>query len=829
VPAQLFLFRWLGCACLWITLVAAVSAASWSPRQFGAVSDGTTLNTAAFQAAIDAAHAAGGGIVEVPAGQYLTGTLELRTGVTLHLESGSTLLGSPRIADYRRGSWPALIIAKGQSRLGITGAGTIDGQGKLVAADTLRIYHSGHFVDFFPGLQPGQKVNTGIGTDSNPMIDPYAMQRAGTLRDRVASRNREDAAIWRVDEFVRPQILEFWQCQGVTVTGVTLQHAASWVQAYRECDDVSISHIRVDSTTYWNNDGLDLVNCRRVRIEDCDINAADDGICLKTDPSPSGRGCEDIGVARCRIRSSASAFKLGTGSHQIFRHIRAEDLEVYDTYRAAVALESVDGGSIEDVRIARVRAKNTGCALFLRIGQRNQTKPAGSLRDVEISDLTVQIAGGQPDKGYDYPGPPIAIPTNVIPSSIVGLPDQKIENVTLRNIHITAAGGGRRDRAEVTLGNLASIPEKRANYPEFSMFGELPAWGLFVRHVQGLRLENVTLELASPDFRSAIVADDVHGMAQDGLQVQGGKSEPMAALSTDSSVLKRLHSPMLWAGTTAIAYRDPLLMWDGGNFRLFFSLATHDAAGKAFWQTAYSVSRDLRDWSPAVPITAHDRNYNFCSPGSITRYDGKWVLALQSYPTPHGEKFGNQDSRLWLMRSSDLEQWSAPELLRFMGPAVLPEAMPRMIDPCVVADKDDPHRWWCFCKVQQTGVSLAWSRDLRDWNYEGRVDGGENPCVVVDQGQYVLFHSPKNGIGIKRSLDLHRWEDNGTITLGQAQWPWAQGRITAGYVLDGREIPGVHRWVMVFHGEANAESFTSGASIGIAWSSDLKHWEWPKG
>src|SRR4051812_7381052 len=156
------------------------------------------------------------------------------------------------------------------------------------------------------------------------------MQRAGTLDKRIAPRDREDVATWRVDEFVRPQILEFWRCRNVHVSDVTLKHAANWVQTYRECEDVVIEKIHVDSTTYWNNDGLDVVNSRRVRIENCDINAGDDGICLKSDPSPTGTGCEDLTILRCRIRSSASAFKLGTGSHNSFRRIHVTDLEIRD-------------------------------------------------------------------------------------------------------------------------------------------------------------------------------------------------------------------------------------------------------------------------------------------------------------------------------------------------------------------------------------------------------------------------------------------------------------------------------------------------------------------
>lgn len=116
----------------------------------------------------------------------------------------------------------------------------------------------------------------------------------GNLARSVAPRDREDVATWRVDEFVRPQLVEFWHCHDVRVSGVTLKNTANWVQAYRKCDDDVIAGVHVESTSYWNNDGLDLVNCQRVRVVDFEINAADDGICLKSDPSADGRFCEDI-------------------------------------------------------------------------------------------------------------------------------------------------------------------------------------------------------------------------------------------------------------------------------------------------------------------------------------------------------------------------------------------------------------------------------------------------------------------------------------------------------------------------------------------------------
>ncbi len=502
-----------------------------SVRDFGAHGDGVTLDTSALQQAIDRAHREGGGIVRIEGGRFLSGSLTLKSGVTLEIARDAVLLGSPRIADYRRGKWPALLLARDAERIAVIGEGTIDGQGKLVAADTVRIWDSGNLVEFFPETKPGDTVNLGSDYFAPTVINPYALQRAGKLAEIVAPPPETDLRIWRVYESVRPQLIEFTRCRGVEVRGVKLQHAANWVQSYRECDDLTIAGVRVDSTTYWNNDGMDIVNCHRVRIEDCDIDAADDGICLKSEPNAHDRGCEDITIARCRLRTSASAIKFGTASHHGFRRVRIEDVDVRDTYRTAIALETVDGGVLEDIAVRRVKARHSGGALFLRIGQRNTAKPPGILRRVLLEDFDVEVAAGKPDAGYPHDGPLPLVPMNVLPSSIVGLPDRAIEDVTLRNIRITYRGRADRQRAEVPLARLSAIPEHRANYPEFSMFGELPAWALFVRHASNIRLENVEFRLNGSDFRGAIVADRSRGIHLRDVTISENGGSPAVAFS----------------------------------------------------------------------------------------------------------------------------------------------------------------------------------------------------------------------------------------------------------------------------------------------------------
>ena len=292
--------------------------------------------------------------------------------------------------------------------------------------------------------------------------------------------------------------------------------------------------------------------------------------------------------------------------------------------------------------------------------------------------------------------------------------------------------------------------------------------------------------------------------------------------------LKALASPVLFRGDAATAYRDPAAIYHEGVVHLFFTLVRKESDGNVYSYTAVSKSRDLARWTAPRILTPRDRNLNFSSPGNVVRFGGRWVLCLQTYPRPRGEKYGNATARIWTMRSDDLEQWDRPELLRVKGPDVPREKMGRMIDAYLLEDKDDPGKWWCFYK--QNGAGMSHSRDLRTWTYFGRVAAGENVCVLVDGDEYVMFHSPRNGIGVKRSSDLRQWKDGGLITLGQKGWPWARGRLTAGFVLDLRRRPGIGKYLMFFHGsgpEDERTMFDNHASLGIAWSDDLVRWDWP--
>jgi hypothetical protein len=445
---------------------------SFNITSFGAKGDGVTLNTSFIQSAIDAASSAGGGRVIIPSGEFLTGGLVLKTGVELYLDMNANLLGSTDPAQYtsinRR---EALIMAIGQKNISITGKGTIDGQGRRLALAIDSLFYAGKLDSIHYNLR----------------------------------RKRPEK---------RPKILEIDNCRKILISGIELKNSASWVQNFDQCEDLVIDSIRVDSDAYWNNDGIDITDCKNVRITSCYVNSADDGICLKSENA--GYMNDSIYIANCTVRSSASAVKFGTASVGGFRNIRIEHIKVFDTFRSAIAIESVDGGILENIEINDVVAANTGNAIFIRLGHRNHDGKVGILRNILIKNVKVQVPFGPPDLNYEIRGPELAFFHNPFPSSITGIPGHKVENVFLENIEIIMPGRGNDGMAIIPLYRLKDVPENEIGYPEFSMFGELPAWGFYLRHVNGLTLKNITVKAEAEDYRPAFVFDDVVNLKMEG-------------------------------------------------------------------------------------------------------------------------------------------------------------------------------------------------------------------------------------------------------------------------------------------------------------------------
>jgi polygalacturonase len=451
--------------------VAAPAARAGAPaagraeaRDLGAVGDGKFLNTEVLNRAISILSRSGGGTLHFSAGVYRTGTLYLKSGVTLYLEPGATILGSTQLADYPENPPPrptnrlefgryALISAEGQHDVGIAGRGRIDGQG------------------------------------SNPNFSKKDLIARGWLP---------------VDAYLkRPYGLSFVHCRGVSVRDVALADLGFWCEEYLDCDNVAVVGVTVDSwKPDWNNDGIDIDGCRNVRVSGCSFRSGDDAICLKA----SYRDCEGVTVTNCTASSLANGIKLGTASNGGFRNIAISNIALDGVQESGITLEIVDGGTLDGVTVQNIAMRNVTAAIFVRLGNmaRSWTQGAGKpgvgvLRNVVISDIVAELSPrGKPSTG----------------GSITGLPGHPVENVSIGNVRIALRGpappGARIDPRRV--------PEAEAHYPEHSMFGPLPAYGLYVRHVRGLALHNVVVTGGGSDGRPCVIFDDVGELDVDGLR-----------------------------------------------------------------------------------------------------------------------------------------------------------------------------------------------------------------------------------------------------------------------------------------------------------------------
>jgi parallel beta-helix repeat protein len=490
---------------------------------YGAKPDGVTNNVSAIQKAIDDATKAGGGKVLIPRGRFLSGVIHLKSNVELNIHEEAVLLASTDRNDYGPSlKASAFIIANNEKNISITGKGLIDGQCDLLIANIYKKLRAGELHD-----------------DEWKEFNPWSQRRPS--------------------EKNRPRIIEFVNCAGVTIKNIHLQNSTAWVQNYKNCSNILIDSIHVFSNTFWNNDGIDLTDCKNVSVTNCVINSADDGICLKSEDRD--QHCENIFISNCKVRSSASAIKLGTASKGGFKKITVRNIEVYDTYRSAIAIETVDGGLLEDIDVRNINAVNTGNAIFIRLGHRNKDSVYSQLRNVYIANVKVKVPKEKPDKGYPMEGPELKYPStfkvdtsvryqsvspwnnsgidssavpyphNVFPSSITGLPGRYVENVKLENIEIIYEGGANKSVNYFPLDSLHSITEATGSYPEFSMFGELPAWGLYVRHAKGLTLKNVQMKFIKDDFRAAFIFDDVNELNLSNVSIPSYKEFPVIVMN----------------------------------------------------------------------------------------------------------------------------------------------------------------------------------------------------------------------------------------------------------------------------------------------------------
>lgn len=506
--------------------------AAFNIRDHGAVGDGITIDSPAINAAIKAAADSGGGIVVFPAGTYLSFSIHLCSHVTLHLDEGAVLLAATpgkhngeydqpepnhwgdelQYQDFGHSHWHnSLIWGVELTDVAITGPGRIDGRGLLRHATyTTAAGDPGPNGTVAPGIPlSGISLSSGHG---DTVEDPL-----GHGNKAIALKN----------------------CQRVTLRDFSVFRGGHFALLATGVDDLTIANVTIDT----NRDGLDIDACRNVTIIGCTINSLmDDAIVLKTSYALGElRHCENITIRDCTVsgydlgtvldgtfgRSTALApdrdgptgrIKIGTESNGDFRNITIADC----TFRRSrgLALETVDGGTLEDVTVSSITMEEvTSAPIFLRLGNRARSPegtPVGRLRRVSISDVTAQNVDGR------------------FPVILAGLPGHPIEDITLRNISVMSHGGIKlADVAAQTdnhvntffLGGDESgvigsrettaeaVPMREIAYPEPSMFGLLPAAAFYARHVNGLKIENLNTTFETPDERPLVIQDDVTNLS----------------------------------------------------------------------------------------------------------------------------------------------------------------------------------------------------------------------------------------------------------------------------------------------------------------------------
>jgi polygalacturonase len=496
---------------VWVAFTAKLNAAppslrpqvNFDVRHFGATGDGVTLDTAAINRAVDAAHAAGGGTVRFPAGNYLSFSVRLRSRITLQLEAGATLIAaSPApgfgaydaaepnewdaYQDYGHSHWHnSLIWGEDLEDIAIIGPGRIYGKGLTRSGPgPRRPKTAGDMPASMRAIRDRQQLKV----DGEPGTDTSFMDGQGNKA--IALKN----------------------CRHVELREFSVLAGGHFALLATGLDFLNIDQIDIDT----NRDGFDIDACREVKITRCRVNSpSDDAIVLKSSFALGyARATERVSISDCAVsgfdlgtmldgtrqRTQQVApdrdgvtgrIKIGTESNGGFKNITIRDC-TFERCRG-LALETVDGGVIEDVVVKNLTMKEvTTAPLFIRLGNRGRgpdNPSIGAVRRVSISNVQVRDAEAR------------------FASQIVGLVGHPIEDVRLSDITIEYRGGGTAEEAK-----LEPVENERG-YPEPSMFGTVPVYGFFIRHVAGLTVERIKVSSAAPEARPAVWLEDAAGVS----------------------------------------------------------------------------------------------------------------------------------------------------------------------------------------------------------------------------------------------------------------------------------------------------------------------------
>jgi len=468
-----------------------VAAHPYDIRAYGATGDGRTLDSPAINRAILAAAAAGGGTVVFPPGVYLSGSLRLQDNITLYLEAGATLLA----ADEKSAAFDPPEPNRWDNEFHYQDFGHSHWQNSLIWGIGLK-----NVSILGPGLIHGRGLDNGFNrfADESKGEKRYHANPPGSGNKAIALRD----------------------CHNVLLRDFSLLHGGWFGLLATGVDNLVVDNLRIDT----NRDGMDLDACRNVRVTRCSVNSPwDDGICLKASFALGElRACENLTISDCFLagsfdegtlldgtfRRSAPGYKsygtgrikLGTESDGDFRNIAITNC-VFDGSRG-IAIESVDGAHIEDVVISNITMRHVqNSPLFIRLGGRLRGSAGtrvGTIRRISVNHLVASDAEGS------------------LGCVVSGIPGHPVEDIRFSDLRIVSQGAGAAELAG------REPPEEEKAYPEPGMFGPMPSYGFFFRHVTGLEMHDVKLDFAQPEARPAIVLADVQDAAFHHVTLQPG-------------------------------------------------------------------------------------------------------------------------------------------------------------------------------------------------------------------------------------------------------------------------------------------------------------------
>jgi polygalacturonase len=492
-----------------ITSAAESPAGYFNVRDFGAAGDGKTLDSPAIDKAIDAAAAAGGGTVFVPAGIYLSGSIHLKSNLHLIIGVGATILGAPQsmgvydeTESYTLGGYQdgghcyfhnSLIWGENLTNVSISGDGTINGGG-LVRDDKI--------LDAMVGFD---HFNPPVTTNAPPV-------RLGN------------------------KAIALKLCKNVLLRDFTIAHGGHFAVLVTGCDNMTVDNVTMDT----DRDGIDIDCCRNTMVSNCRINAPnDDALCPKSDYALGEvRPTENLTIVNCQVSGFAEGtlldgtmqpsrvhngrIKFGTESSGGFRNCTVANCTF--RYCHGLALEEVDGGIMDNITINNLSMMDVpGYGIYITTGERNRT-PGVTTNSRARNILISNVVG-------DGIGKTCGI-------QIMGLPGHPVEGVRLENIRFTCVGGGNKADAE-------RVPkELGAGYPEPGKLGTLPAYGIYARHVHDLGLANITLDFQGEELRPAIFCTDVNGLDIDNFKAKLTDGVPASKFENVSGATVR-NSPVL--------------------------------------------------------------------------------------------------------------------------------------------------------------------------------------------------------------------------------------------------------------------------------------------